>query len=121
MVYLAVYAEQGKIKEYVRMSRRPGIGMQYFNEHMHEIYKDDEIIMKTVKGNIGSIKPPKAWDKKFKDLFPEEYRELKISRQKAAERSRKIELTQSDYTDLERLLQKEDRINTIGNMLPREL
>lgn len=116
-----IYAEQGKIKEFIRMSRRPGIGMKYFYDHIKEIYKDDEIIMKTVKGNIGSVKPPKAWDKKFKELYPEEFRELKENRRKAAERSRRLELSQSDYTDLERLYSKAERVATKAAMLPREL
>ena len=115
------YAEQGKIKEFVRMSRRPGIGMNYFNQHMKEIYKDDEIIMKTVKGNTGSIKPPKAWDRKFKELYPTEYWWIKRSRKEAAERSRLLELSQSDYTDLERLSINAEKIETKAKLLPREL
>lgn len=116
-----VYAEQGKIKEFVRMSRRPGIGMKYFDRHYKEIYKDDELIMKTVKGNTGAIKPPKAFDKKFKELYPTEFRIIKNSRLKAAERSRELELSQSDYNDLERLQIEADKIGLKVKWLPREL
>ena len=115
------YAKQGKIKEFVRMSRRPGIGMKYFERHYKEIYKDDELIMKTVKGNTGAIKPPKAFDKKFKELYPTEFKMIKNSRLKAAERSREIELTQSDYNDLERLQISADKIALKAKWLPREL
>ena len=115
------YAEQGKLKEFVRMSRRPGIGMKYFERHYKDIYKDDELIMKTVKGNTGSIKPPKAFDRKFKELYPTEFEIIKKDRLKAAERSRKLELSKSDYTDLERLQNKAEKVATKAKMLPREL
>lgn len=115
------YAEQGKLKEFVRMSRRPGIGMKYFNEHMKDIYKNDEIIMKTVKGNTGSIKPPTAWDKKFKELYPTEYFLIKQQRKKAAERSRKNQYFSTDYTDLDILQHNMDKVNSKAALLPRDL
>ena len=115
------YAEQGKIKEFVRMSRRPGIGMEYFKDHMNEIYSHDEIIMKTVKGNTGSIKPPSAWDRKFKELYPTEYFIIKQQRKEAAERSRKNQYFLSDYTDLDILEHNMEKVTSKAAMLPREL
>ena len=116
-----IYAESGKLKEFVRMSRRPGIGMKYFYDNMKEIYKNDEIIMKTVKGNTGSIKPPSAWDKKFKELYPTEYFMIKQQRKAAAERSRNNQYFLSDYTDLDILQHNMDKVNSKAAMLPREL
>ena len=115
------YEKQGKHKEYVRMSRRPGIGMNYFNQNMDKIYENDEMIMKTVKGNVGSFKPPKSFDKKFKDIHPKQWENIQKSRQKAAERSRKLQKELSDYTDLKKLEIAETEITRKINLLPREL
>lgn len=51
------------------MSRN--IGMQYYEEHKEEIWKNDNIIMKTVKDNIGSCKPPKAFMRRCEKEDPE--------------------------------------------------
>lgn len=111
------YYSQLKLPEYTRSSHR--MGMDYFEQHMDEIYKTDEMIMKTVKGNTGSFKPPKAFDKKFKELRPKEWRKIQRSRAKAAERSRKLQEEITDYTDLEMLKIKADRLQTKMQMLPR--
>lgn len=113
------YFENGKEKEFVRMSRRPGIGIKYFNEHHKDIYKNDEMIMKTVKGKTGSFKPPKAFDKKFEELYPEEYEKLKLSRQEASKRSQEILRNLSDYTDKKMLEISTRKILEKTNWLPR--
>lgn len=115
------YAQQGKIKEFIRMSRNPGIGMTYFNLNKEKIYENDEMIMKTVKGNTGAFKPPKAFDKKFKELHPEQWPKIQESRKQAAERSRHLEYELSDYTDLKRMEIKADKLNQIAKELPRIL
>lgn len=114
------YAKLGKLKEFTRMSRRPAIGYRYYDKHKHEIYENDEIITTTVKGNINVIKPPKAFDKKFKEEHPEEWESIKASREAAAERSRKLEqdLTKG-ISDLELYERKAQKILKIGQMLPR--
>lgn len=114
------YAKVGKIKEYVRMSRRPGIGVRYYNEHKHDIYENDEVIITTAKGNADVIKPPKAFDKRFKEEYPEEWESIKASREACAERSRKLEkeLTQG-ITDMERYERKAQKLMKIDQLLPR--
>lgn len=113
------YAELGKLPEFVRMSRRPGIGTDYFNENFEKIYEHDEIIMRTVKGNIGSVKPPKAWDKKLEEINPELYEKIKESRRKAKDRADELKQQISDYTDRELLKLNKDKILEKGKMLPR--
>lgn len=114
------YAEQGKLKEFIRMSRMPGIGMNYYKMHKLDIYSNDEMIMKTVKGNTGSFKPPKAFDKLFKEEYPEEYERIENHRKECAERSRHNSYRITDYTDLEQITMKAKNIITKGNMLKRE-
>lgn len=111
------YLSIGKYPEYVRMSK--GIGFKYYEKHKNEIYANDEMIMKTVKGNTGSFRPPKAFDRKFEEKDPEGFKLIKLSRQKAAERSRKILETLTDYTDLDNLRIKASNLQTKMSMLPR--
>ena len=111
------YLSIGKYPEFVRMSK--GIGFDYYNQHKNEIYKNDEMIMKTVKGNTGSFRPPKAFDRKFEEKDPEGFKLIKQSRKKAAERSRKILEQLSDYTDLDNLRIKASNLQTKMSMLPR--
>lgn len=115
------YAKIGKEPEFIRMSRRPGIGMSYYNLHKNEIYEHDSMVMKTVKGNTGSFKPPKAFDKLFKEEFPEQFEKIENRRKECAERSRRNLYYLSDYTDKERLEMKTESIETKAKMLVREL
>ena len=115
------YAEMGKISEFVRMSRRPGIGMKYFERNMDKIYETDELIMKTCKGNAAVQKPPKAFDRKFQELYPDRWADIKESRMKAAERTEKLLRSLTDATDKQLLIMKTEDILRIGNNLPRIL
>lgn len=113
------YANECKLPEYIRMSRN--IGREWYEEHKDEIYYTDSIIMKTVKGNTGAQKPPKAWDRLYAEDNPEIMELVKQARKEAAERSAELELRLSNYTDLEKLKMKAERITQISKMLPREL
>ena len=111
------YCEEGKLPEFTRMSRK--IGRKYYEEHKNDIYKNDEIVMKNVKGNTGSVKPPEAWDKLFEEEHPEQMEMIKASRKAAAERSAALEKTISDMTDLQRLTMKAEKVQLKANQLPR--
>lgn len=112
-----VYYENGRMPEFVRMSK--GIGFEYLNRNREEIYKTDSIVMKTVKGNLGNIKPPKAFDRKLEQVNPELMEMIKESRKKAAERAREITEQLSDYTDLQNLIMSAERVKMKMQMLPR--
>lgn len=116
----ADYYSQGKEPEFVRMSRRPGIGTDYFNEHFEDIYKYDKITVKNFHGETITVKPSKSWDRKFEKLFPTKYHELKQSRKAAAERSRRLLKELTDATDLQILEQNAEKILIKGKQLPRE-
>lgn len=116
------YYEQGKLPEFVRMSRRPGIGADYFNENAaNKIYIDDGILMKNFHGELTHYKPPRAWDKKFKELYPERWEQIKASREEAAKRGQKIIKELTNATDLQKLDQKAREITTRGNQLKRSM
>ena len=103
--------------EFIRMSK--GIGFEWYEKHKNEIYKTDEIIMRTIKGNVGSIKPPKAFDRKFKEFMPEEFEKIRLSRQTAAERATKLLNSLNDYTDYDNLIMSAEKVKKKMQMLPR--
>lgn len=111
------YYKQGKMPEFIRMSK--GIGFEWYREHKNEIYKTDEIIMKTIKGNVGSVKPPKAFDRKMKESNPELFEAIKKSRQTAAERAEKLLQSLTDRTDLDNLILSAEKVMKKAKMLPR--
>lgn len=114
------YAKVGKIPEFIRMSRRPGIATRYYEENKEKIYENDEVIQKTIQGKVSSFKPPAAFDKKLKAENPEMYELIKQSRMECAERNRmaKAELTKG-ISDLELLQRSAEKTITKGNMLKR--
>lgn len=116
------YAAQGKIKEFIRMSRNPGIATRYYQENKDKIYELDEVIQRTIHGNVSSFKPPAAFDKKLKEEDPELYEQIKESRRAAAERNRKLEKElYKGITDKERLKRQAEKVILKGDLLKRTL
>lgn len=73
------YADAGVIPEYVRMSRRPGIGYDYFQENLERIYMTDNINFK--RGDmVITVKPGKYVDKLLKKADEAKYYEIKKKR-----------------------------------------
>lgn len=64
-----------KKPEYVTMSRRPGIGQQWYKQHHKELWPDDFIIIKGRKVRI-----PRYYDQQFEIEHPEEYAKTKRAR-----------------------------------------
>lgn len=85
-------------EEFCRMSRRPGIGKRYFEEHKKDIYATDSLFVKSSKG-LMKVKPPKYFDNLFGLESPEEIEKLKEQRRavgKAKELQRRQQTTMSD-------------------------
>lgn len=114
------YYASGKEPEFNRMSRRPGIGMNYYKLNKAKIYENDEIIMKTLHGNVAHVKI-KSFDRLFKEEFPEQFEKIQKRRKELADKTRKLSYTFTDLTDLEMLRLKEENVTTKSNMLKREL
>lgn len=65
------YVEFNKLnKEFVTMSRRPGIARNYFDSNYKTIYRDDEVLVPTNKG-VRSFKPPSYFDRLYTDINPD--------------------------------------------------
>lgn len=73
-------------REFVTMSRKPGLGVNYYLEHKDEIYKNDEIILpSSSKDKKNVVKPPRYFDILFNADSPKEMAKIKQARGIAAE------------------------------------
>ena len=86
-----------KIPPYNTMSRRPGIGAEWFNSFAGDVYPDDFIV---IRDNI-KCKPPNFYDDKYGLTDPADLIQIKKHRRKAAERRK-------NDNSLERLHIKEE-------------
>lgn len=85
----------GKEKEFVRMSRNPGIGKEYFLKNKEKIYETDEMFVSTNKG-VKRIKPARYFDKLFDIDEPEKMKKIKENRQTMAEIQEKAKWKDTD-------------------------
>lgn len=83
--------------EFCRMSRKPGLGRNYFEKHKDEIYTYDRIYLSDLMGGR-SIKPSRYFDKLLETVEPERYNMIKAQRRALAEQNRKLLLSQTQLT-----------------------
>lgn len=88
------YATLNIEPEFVRMSRRPGIALNYYLKNKDKIYATDEIFVSR-KNGVEKAKPSRYYDSKFDLDEPELLAEIKERRQRLAKESlrRKLENT----------------------------
>jgi hypothetical protein len=79
--YTRVDANTGEVihlkPEYVTMSRRPGVGKEWFEKFGNEVIRDDFVIM-----NGNKVKPPRYYDSQFELLNPEGFEAMKLERRR---------------------------------------
>ena len=114
-----IYADCGILPEYVRMSRRPGIGFDWFMTNMDEIYTYDGYNMR--RGDkVFSVKPGKYCDELLKKENPQAFYDLKKHRRDAFYDS--IEAKDSIAVDLHRNLVNQEAITEMRlHQLKRQL
>jgi len=69
------YHYDGRTPEYTTMSRRPGIGKQFFDKYKADIYNQDHVVLKRME-----LKPPRYYDNLYEILDPEGYQKTKLTR-----------------------------------------
>lgn len=112
------YESKGQTPEFTRMSRKPGIGMNYFLDNMDKIYQNDEIIIPTKKGSK-AIKPPRYYDQLFDICEPEQMQLIKEKRAAAAERAEAVAEAQTTLWPWERREIRERTLKEAVKKLPR--
>lgn len=61
--------------EYVTMSRRPGIGKDWFDRYTSDVFPLDEIILRGKK-----LKPPRYYNQQYEKTNPDQYFQIKAAR-----------------------------------------
>lgn len=98
----AFFDSLGLNREFVNMSRKPGIGMTYYDAHKDDIYKHDEIILpSTSKDKPNVVKPPRYFDILYRDENPRRMAEIKAMRRESADVSHDALLSQTDLDEIE--------------------
>lgn len=114
------YEEMNLQPEFTRMSLKPAIGFEYFDENKREIYKNDEIIIKTASGSR-AVKPPRYFDEKYDDIYPSEMEEIKGNRESVAKEHLKLKLANFSGSYLELLYNEELAFKKRNKSLRRNL
>lgn len=100
-----MYKKLGIVPEFVRMSRKPGIAWDYYNENKEAIYECDEIIITNKDGLGEKVKPSRYFDRLFDLDSPEAMKAIKERRKEMAEASLqcildKTSLNKQEYLDM---------------------
>ena len=101
---------QGRKPEYTTMSRRPGIGREWFLKYKNDIFPNDKCV---IRGNL-VCRPPRYYDKIYDSIDPVSFEKIRLKR--------KIEaLKQSQILDYTRLNVKEKVKKIKLKQLPRPI
>lgn len=85
---------KGRLPEYITMSRRPGIGRDWYEKFKDDLYNHDKCV---VRPNF-ICKPPKYYDYLFDINNPEQMKSIKSKRKEAV-----ADLPEKDYKRLQTL------------------
>lgn len=112
------YDDNGIEKEFILMSKRPGIGLEWFNAHS-ECYAGN--LNEYLKTDFGSrkISHNKYFDSKLEELDPAAYRSLKETRRYFQDNRNKIKLSETDLDYLEELKIEERLLKNKTKILER--
>lgn len=90
-----IYDDFNIVPEFIVMSRKPGIGKDYFSDNFEDIYSHDKIVLPDGKLS----KPPRYFDNLMNEIDEELMADIKLNRTDIAERLNiyKQQITDADY------------------------
>lgn len=94
--------------EFNLMSRRPGIGYQWYKDNKEELYINQEIFIPTFNGAV-KVKPPSYYDKLYDLEYPEESELIKESRKEMARIEMDLKLERKPGMNLFEILAEEEK------------
>lgn len=96
------YFNRAQVPEFVRMSRMPGIGREWYEQHKTEMYETDEMFVYR-KDGVLTLKPSKYYDKLYDLEQPELIAKIKEKRKEYAVMQRQIALSHTSMNEEEYL------------------
>lgn len=105
--------------EFNLMSRRPGIGKQWFIDNKDAIYENQEIFLSTKKGGV-KVRPPSYYDKLYDITNPDESAVIKANRKRMSEEANKLKVESSGMNLYELLAAEEENFKKKVSSLRRD-
>lgn len=105
--------------EFNRMSRKPGIAREYFDEHKEDIYKMDELFL-TLSSGGKCCKPPRYYDRLYDIDNPDAMAAVKEQRRIKADALQSLKRSQTNLSEEEVLQAQLDLYKKRVAMLKRE-
>lgn len=90
---------KGYAPEFVRMSRKPGIARQYYEDNKEKIYTNDELFI-IKKGKALKVKPVAYFDKLYDVEQHEKMQSIKLNRKESAKLKLNNELSKTSLNKL---------------------
>lgn len=100
-------------------SRKPGIGRQYYDDHMPGMMDVEYINVATPTGGR-KFRPPRYYHRLYDEEYPEASAELKVTRKLMAEYRKQLKLENTDLNYIEYLSVEEAKLNERIKALKRE-
>ena len=103
------YAAKGQEPEYMRVSRMPGIGREWYEMNKEQLHEFDQILMHKYNGEPIRVRPPKYYDKLYDLENPEEMEKLKRKRKRQGENAIKLKMKKTSLGPIEQLKIEEEQ------------
>lgn len=100
------YTDHNILPEFVVMSRRPGIGRQFYDDNADTIYNLDYVSIKTDKGGH-NVRPSRYFDKLREQSHPDDMFSIKSDRLENALSLTRLKMEQTDQSYSEMLRHEE--------------
>lgn len=89
-----VYQSLGIEPEFSAMSRMPGIGRAWYDLHKDEMYKFDEVFLKS-NGRIRALRPARYYDRLYSVENLDYFEDLKLKRLQTAREANKMKMSKT--------------------------